>query len=253
MLCNKLRSGADCTFAVTSWSRLQFETPRESGFRGSWLHAPLHQADKIGSKGYLELMLKSADIDINIRDNEGKTPLFLAVEEGRRDGVQILLDRGAHPNLPDDDGISPLPLAVERESTNPFRSEDFIAIISLLLEHGAEPPHKITTGGREPIQVGPRIDQRLRVLLQSQTTRTRAHDASEDENLPLAAAEDGRNSATSLLLQKGVSVEARNRDQETPLILAAKGEHQCYNRSLGTQARTRGGAQTAPAPAPGAS
>ena len=189
-------------------------------------HAPLHQAVEIGSKAILELMLKSADVDLNIRDGKGKTPLFLAVEEQRRDGVQILLDRGAHPNLPDRGGISPLLLAFGRERTNAASSEDSMAIISLLLEHGAEPPHKITPGGRESIQVAPEIDQRLMVLLQNQTTKTRAHDANEDESLLLAAAEDGRDSAISLLLQKGVSVEARNRDQETPLILAVKRERQ---------------------------
>jgi hypothetical protein len=45
---------------------------------------------------------------LNERDDQGRTPLMLAVMQNRPDIVQLLLDRGADPNIVDSIGRSPL-------------------------------------------------------------------------------------------------------------------------------------------------
>jgi hypothetical protein len=45
---------------------------------------------------------------LNERDDQGRTPLMLAVMQSRPDIVQLLLDRGADPNIADSIGRTPL-------------------------------------------------------------------------------------------------------------------------------------------------
>lgn len=45
---------------------------------------------------------------LNVRDEHGRTPLMLAVMQGRLDVVRLLLKRGADPNIADSAGRTPL-------------------------------------------------------------------------------------------------------------------------------------------------
>ncbi|XP_065193738.1 ankycorbin-like [Sycon ciliatum] len=47
----------------------------------------------------------------NQPDEEGKTPLHYAIEQGRIDCMRHLLDSKANPNQPDEDGNTPLDIA----------------------------------------------------------------------------------------------------------------------------------------------
>jgi hypothetical protein len=53
----------------------------------------------------------AGDAAVNERDELGRTPLMLAVIEGRQDAVRVLLDRGADPNAADHSGRTPLQMA----------------------------------------------------------------------------------------------------------------------------------------------
>lgn len=49
--------------------------------------------------------------DIDLRNNIGFSPLFIACEEGHQDTVKLLLEKGAKINLCNDSGVSPLYIA----------------------------------------------------------------------------------------------------------------------------------------------
>ncbi|QSQ11989.1 ankyrin repeat domain-containing protein [Myxococcus landrumensis] len=67
--------------------------------------------------------------DVNVRDETGATPLFLASWVGISSAVKALLARGANPNIPDDGGNMPLHTAAKN---------DHDSVVKLLLEAGAD-------------------------------------------------------------------------------------------------------------------
>ena len=65
---------------------------------GSKRLTPLHEAAHSGNVGAARLMIELG-ADVDAADGEGVTPLYRAVEGGRREMVETLLAAGARPNL----------------------------------------------------------------------------------------------------------------------------------------------------------
>jgi ankyrin repeat protein len=66
--------------------------------------------------------------DVDLQDDEGRTPLHCAASDGRADMAKLLLESGADVNAQDNEGRTPLDLAVDRSHTE---------VADLLREHGA--------------------------------------------------------------------------------------------------------------------
>lgn len=73
----------------------------------------------------------------NIRNNNGVTPLSLAVQLGFHDGVETLVDKGAQVDVANSAGETPLISAVHRRDTELMR---------ILLEGGANPDRTDNSG-----------------------------------------------------------------------------------------------------------
>ncbi len=93
------------------------------------IYGPVHRAAMNGDNEVLKLLLEKK-IDANILDNEGRTPLILALDAHNKQGVKLLLAHGADPNLKDREGRLPLFMAV--------KAGDYAAV-RLLLVYGANP------------------------------------------------------------------------------------------------------------------
>ena len=72
--------------------------------------------------------LLSSGADINLRDDDGQSPLFVASQKGHCDVVKCLLSAGAYINLRNENGQSPLFVA---------SSSGYYDIVILLTAHGA--------------------------------------------------------------------------------------------------------------------
>jgi ankyrin repeat protein len=83
------------------------------------------------------------EVDINTRDKNGNTAVFLAVKLGYPDAIRLLYANGADVNLSDKEGRTPLYIAAELGAQN---------AISVLLELGAN-PEIFSTEGKKPIDV----------------------------------------------------------------------------------------------------
>jgi len=71
----------------------------------------LRQAAESGDQPALQALL-DRHVDIDSRDDMGRTALMLAVLHGRTDAVDLLLEQGADPNLADIHGTTPLQAAM---------------------------------------------------------------------------------------------------------------------------------------------
>ena len=82
--------------------------------------------------------------DPNIQCSMGETPLYQAVDMGKLDQVKLLIKNGANPNIAQEDGISPLHAAVSRQN---------LLIIKYLLKHGANANIKSKIYDQSPVHL----------------------------------------------------------------------------------------------------
>jgi ankyrin repeat protein len=92
-----------------------------------------------------KLLLDRDDIDPNVPDNLGRTPLLIAAGRGLNHSVVNLLlaKKGIDPNAKDNRGSTPLQLARDRDSHNPATQAAIGTIISSLLSHPDTDPNPV--------------------------------------------------------------------------------------------------------------
>jgi len=73
----------------------------------------LHIVVKRSDSTYLRVLLQQDDINANLQDSRGNTPLLIAAERGWDEGVSILIKYGANVNLANSSGETPLIRAVQ--------------------------------------------------------------------------------------------------------------------------------------------
>ena len=113
---------------------------------------PLHEAVKNNDvKEISKLFKKKRRIDIDIKDEDGFSPLHRAAQLGNTEAVQVLLSHGANVNLPSKANLKPLYYAVQ--------SGNF-ECASLLIENGAD-QSDIKDGFTDSKQQDAKIQQRF--------------------------------------------------------------------------------------------
>ncbi|KAJ5739725.1 hypothetical protein N7533_012509 [Penicillium manginii] len=75
-------------------------------------HTPLHYASEYGYSNLVNLLLTRPDIVIDVQDDTGRTPFFLAAARGHVEILQILLRHNAFPNFKDRYQMTPLCAAI---------------------------------------------------------------------------------------------------------------------------------------------
>jgi ankyrin repeat protein len=106
--------------------------------RDEEMRTPLHQAVLGDSLGLVCLVLESG-ADVNARDQAGFSPLHYAAQEFLPEIARILVGKGANVNLPDEDGNTPLHRAL-------FSARGRMEIVRLLLENSANENYKNHAG-----------------------------------------------------------------------------------------------------------
>jgi hypothetical protein len=154
--------------------------------------------------------LISQGLDLNLRDENGDTPLHLAVKKNNLKIVQSLLEEGADPNLKDALGFTPLHLSTQ---------QDFDQISKLLLQSGAD-VHSESNGGNTPtyfaIQEG-NLDFVKMVCIDEAGVNT----SNSIQQTPLhVASEFGKLEIVKYLVDTGAEINAKNKYSRTPLHAA---------------------------------
>src|SRR5262249_5110233 len=104
----------------------------------------LHEADES-----LAMRLIDKSTNVNVRDENGITPLMWAALRGNPDLVSGLLKAGADPNLQAEGGMGPLQIAISNQAR---------ALALLLLEHGAK-ANAVRDSGETALMTAARMGQ----------------------------------------------------------------------------------------------
>jgi len=145
-------------------------------------HAAIHLAAQNGSADAMMILLDPKyNINLNLRDSTGETPLNTAARNQHVEIVEMLAKKDANVMIPRFDGIAPIHIAAEHDDAG---------LLTLLLEYKAN------------------IEQKADSLSYQ---RTAAH---------IAAKENSKN-VTKILLEKGAAFDQTDAQGHMPFHLAA--------------------------------
>uniref|UniRef100_A0A3Q0SZF9 Ankyrin repeat and SOCS box containing 2 n=1 Tax=Amphilophus citrinellus TaxID=61819 RepID=A0A3Q0SZF9_AMPCI len=180
-----------------------------------WL--AVHQAAWFGKETCLRMLLSAAQPGmINKRTERGETALLVAVSREHLECVEVLLGRGADPDIPNYDKETPLYKACER--SNP-------AIVALLLNHGVVVNTRCIQGWTALQEaVGQNNVEICEMLLKAGAK----HNISNMYGItPLfTAAQSGQLATLRFLLKHGADINSQAADGATPLYEATKNGHE---------------------------
>ena len=124
------RTALDYANALGLVQLIESMAKENSGNADSFGNTPLHQACHNGQGEVVKTMLAKGDMDINARNDDKETPLFLAIAEDNILIAELLLEAGADANIPGGRGSnSPLHIAAANENEH---------LVKSLLAHGAK-------------------------------------------------------------------------------------------------------------------
>jgi ankyrin repeat protein len=178
-------------------------------------HTPLYWSSARGDVYMSQKLLdRGAKLDLNGTD---QSLLLGIVKGGRKDTLQLLLNKGMEIESRDESGRTPLMLAVERR---------YAAMVQLLLERGAE-VEAMDYSNRTALSYafcGQADEVILRLLLEGGANT----EVNDDDGRPFLclAARQGNTAAVRLLLEHGANIESKDHWGMTALSHAVGvGEH----------------------------
>jgi ankyrin repeat protein len=168
-----------------------------------------YQVDSVET---LVQLLCSQGVDIEAKDQLGRTSLLRAAQNGQEAVVYLLLQKGANVEREDHADRTPLSWAAQNGQG---------AVVHLLLEQGANVEREDQIG-RTPLSWAAQNGQEAVVyLLLEQGANVERED--QIGRTPLSwAAQNGQVAVVHLLLQKGANVEREDHADRTPLSWAAQ-------------------------------
>ncbi|KAK6358787.1 hypothetical protein TWF730_008106 [Orbilia blumenaviensis] len=174
----------------------------------------IHPAAYFGLCGYIELLLDRG-VDLEVKDEEGQTPLLLAAAGNYTTVVEMLLNRGADLEVKDRKGQTPLLLAVKLGHT---------AVVEMLLNRGADPDAK-DKWGQTPLLLAVKEGYTAIVeMILNRKVDLEIKDGEGQTPLLLAAAEN-YTAVVEMLLNKGADFEYKDYLGRTALLSAAEQGH----------------------------
>jgi len=109
-----------------------FDNAMEPGTGNTLLHIAAHHRDDEMKMLRQVLEHPLGGLDINKQNNDGHTPLHVAVQYGNIDGVRTLIEHGALCNISDKWGRTPFSLAYELASENGMTKQSMLTIMLIL-------------------------------------------------------------------------------------------------------------------------
>lgn len=175
---------------------------------------PLHAAALLGEYTLIEAILSAqtaGNLNLNAGDKDGKTPLFLALENKKSDTAKIallLLEKGADGRARDKKGTTPLAQTARMGDTG---------VLTALLAKGAPLDEAVGDSTALGFAVSNSMKDAARFLLDQGADPKRAMSG---ESILERAINNDWDDFAALLIEKGVDLNVRHRGYQTPLTRA---------------------------------
>lgn len=181
---------------------------------------PLHTAIRKGSPALIENLLNVEDIDISVRDNNGNTPLYLAVLEEKQRAIEILVAKGANATTKNNYGHTAVYLAITKKS--PQIIEAVLAAKDINVEAKDIDDQTLL---HQSTRRGGMVAKFIIETLVAKGADVNATNIDGETPLHLAAM-GGQTSVLALetLIAKGAHVNVMDKKGDTPLHIAIEGE-----------------------------
>ncbi len=168
----------------------------------------LMNASKGGDDNAVQNVL-ARGADVNEKSNKGKTALMFAASEGHAKVLRTLIEHGAKIDIADNYGTTALIVA---------STAGHDEVVALLLEHNANPVARDNSGS-SPLVNAVYFGHTKTVSLL--LPRQKNLDKQDGEELLLLASGLGHNDIINVMIDYGISANARGLKQRTALMAAA--------------------------------
>jgi ankyrin repeat protein len=153
--------------------------------------------------------------EVNVRDKEGRTPLYLAKSWYDVSGMRLLIEHGADVNAADVKDQTPLHIRGATSSTAPRA----VRAVRLLLQHGANPNAK-DHHNRTPLHT---VEAGLPALKLLVSHGAELEPVDEDGRTPLHYAAKRQSEEVAFLIEQGARLNIQDREGLSPLHLTVSG------------------------------
>ena len=179
----------------------------------------IHMACQFCDEGVVRYIVqKFSKLDLNVRDNDGVTPLLAAVQSKspfRTKIIQYLLDGGADINAMDHTGLSPFEEYVKSDHE----------LLGLFVKHGAN-VHRLDSFGNTLLHHACQSEMHKRGLYVLIAYGVGIHSKNHHGDTPLhIACAAGNREAVRVLLNLGSSTGAHNEAGKSPMDIAFDNNH----------------------------
>jgi len=190
----------------------------------------LHFASYLSHVGYVRHLVEDKKANINRRNKHGSTPLHIACRQGKLEIVKYLIQKGGKLDIKDNEGRTPLESLLYRLRYDNFKVIEYLDSLGIV---DVDQKHSDCNKGdikETVLHKAIRLEKMDYVKHLVENRKADVNSVDKKLNTPLhVAADRGFFEIVKYLVEQGAEINAKNKHDSTPLLTALDS---CYPISL---------------------